>query len=58
MNVNNALINGDIEEYVYIQQPKGFVVHVKESHVYKLNKFLYGLNQSPKGWYSRIDNYL
>jgi hypothetical protein len=28
---------------VYIEQPQGFVIHGKESHVYRLKKALYGL---------------
>ena len=30
----------------------------KDSHVFKLNKSIYGLKQSPRAWYSRIDRYL
>jgi hypothetical protein len=41
-----------------IEQPQGFVIHGKESHVFKLKKSLYGLKQTPKAWYARIDSYL
>jgi hypothetical protein len=50
-------MNGVIEE-VYIEQPQGFVIYGKESHVCKLKKALYGLKQAPRAWYARIDNYL
>jgi hypothetical protein len=45
MGVKTAFLNGIIEEEVYIEQPEGFVVHGKESHVCKLKKALYGLKQ-------------
>ena len=34
-----------IEEEVYIEQPQGFEVEDKETHVFKLKKDLYGLKQ-------------
>jgi hypothetical protein len=58
MDVKTTFLNGMIEEGVYIQQPQGFEVHGRESHVCKLKKALYGLKQAPRAWYSRIDGYL
>jgi hypothetical protein len=58
MNVKTTFINGVIEEQVYIEQPLGFAVHGRESHVCRLKKALYGLKQAPRAWYSRIDEYL
>ena len=43
MDVKTAFLNGVIEEEVYIEQPKGFVIHRKESHVCRLKKALYGI---------------
>jgi hypothetical protein len=43
---------------VYIEQPLGFEVHGRDSHVCRLKKELYGLKQAPRAWYSRIDAYL
>ena len=43
---------------MYIEQPQGFEVHGKESHVCRLNETLYDLKQAPRGWHSRIDTYL
>lgn len=48
MDVKTVFLNDVIEEKVYIEQPKGFVVHGKESHVCKLKKALYGLKQAPR----------
>eukprot|EP01018_Ginkgo_biloba_P029065 Gb_03166 [translate_table: standard] len=58
MDVKAAFLNGIIEEEVYIEQPQGFEVHGRESHVCRLKEALYGLKQAPKAWYSRIDTYL
>jgi hypothetical protein len=43
---------------VYIEQPRGFEVSGKESHVYRLKKALYGLKEASRAWYSRINGYL
>ena len=58
MDVNITFLNGEVEEEVYIEQPDGFVIHGKESHVCKLKKALYGLKQAPRAWYAKIDSYL
>ena len=58
MDVKTTFLNGAIEEEVYIEQPLGFEVHSKDTHVCKLKKYLYGLKQAPRAWYARIDNYL
>jgi hypothetical protein len=58
MDVKTAFLNGLIEEEVYIEQPLGFEVHGRESHVCRLKKALYGLKQALRAWYSRIDSYL
>ena len=58
MDVKTAFLNGIIEEEVYIEQPKGFVVHGNESHVCNLKKDLYGLKQAPCAWYGRVDGFL
>ena len=57
MDVKTTFLNGVIEE-VYIEQPKGFEVEDKRTHVRKLKKYLYGLKQAPRAWYGRINNFL
>jgi hypothetical protein len=58
MDVKIAFMNGLIQEEVYIEQPLGFEVHRRDSHVCRLKKALYWLKQVPRAWYSRIDAYL
>jgi hypothetical protein len=43
MDVKTTFLNGEVEEEVYIEQPEGFIIHNKISHVCKLNKSLYRL---------------
>jgi hypothetical protein len=58
MDVNTTFLNGEMEEEVYIEQPQGFEVLSKDTHICRLNKALYGLKQAPRAWYARINNYL
>jgi hypothetical protein len=43
MDVKTAFLNGDLDETVYIAQPKGFVVEGKEKLGCRLKKSIYGL---------------
>jgi hypothetical protein len=58
MDVKTSFLNGVIEEEVYIEQPQGFEVEDRKSHVCRLKKALYGLNQAPRAWYGHIDSFL
>jgi len=58
MDVKTSFLNGVVEEEVYIEQPQGFELHPRETHVCRLKKALYGLKQTPRAWYARIDSYL
>jgi hypothetical protein len=57
LDVNSAFLNGDLEEEVYVEQPKGYVKKGKEDQVYRLRKALYGLKQALRAWNSKIDSY-
>ena len=46
MNVKIAILNGDLEEEVYMVEPLGFVVQGQKGLVCCLKKSLYGLKKS------------
>lgn len=58
LDVKSAFLNGFLEEEIYVEKPKGFLVKGHKDKVYLLKKALYGLKQAPRAWYSRIDEYL
>jgi len=47
MDVRTALLNGKLEEEIYIKQPEGLVLSCPENEVCELVKSLYGLKQAP-----------
>jgi hypothetical protein len=57
MDVKTTFLNGDLEEEIYMDQPKGYISEGEEQLVYKLSKTLYGLKQSSRAWYKKIDEY-
>ena len=58
LDVETGFLHGDFEEEIYMTQPLGFKVAVKEKLVCKLEKSLYGLKQSPRQWYKRFDKFI
>ncbi|GJU69582.1 putative ribonuclease H-like domain-containing protein [Tanacetum coccineum] len=48
----------EIEEEVYVCQPPGFEDPDFPDRVYKVEKALYGLHQSPRAWYETLSTYL
>ena len=51
MDVKTMFLHRDLEEEIYMKQPKGFVARGKKDLVCKLKRSLYGLNKSPRMWY-------
>ena len=56
MDVKTSFFHGDLEEEIYMKQPKGFIVKGKNELVCKLKKSLYGLKQSPMMWLKKWKN--
>ena len=56
MYVKSDLLHGKIQEEIYMQHPKGFIHD--PSLVFRLNNSLYGLKQTPRAWYAKMDNFL
>ncbi|KAK1681229.1 hypothetical protein QYE76_042077 [Lolium multiflorum] len=55
MDVKTAFLNGDIEEELYMVQPKGFVDPKNADKVCKLQRSIYGLKQASRSWNLRFD---
>nr|GFD09779.1 retrovirus-related Pol polyprotein from transposon TNT 1-94 [Tanacetum cinerariifolium] len=51
MDVKTAFLHGTLKEDMYVCQPEGFIDADHPSHVYKLKKALYGLEQAPRSNY-------
>ena len=58
MDVKGAFLYGEIEEEVYVTQPKGFEDPDHPEYVYKVVKALYGLHRAPRAWYARLSTFL
>nr|GEX70387.1 copia protein [Tanacetum cinerariifolium] len=58
MDVKSAFLCGEIEEKVYVTQPKVFEDPHNPKHVYRVVKALYGLHQAPRAWYARLSTFL
>jgi hypothetical protein len=58
MDIKSVFLNGDLKEYVFMTETKGFEVERKGHKVFKLVKDLYNFKQSPPAWYAKVDDYL
>jgi hypothetical protein len=60
LDVKSAYLNGvlDDNQVIYMQQPPGYVVEGHEKHVLRLKKTLYGLKQSGRRWYEKLQGVL
>lgn len=54
IDVNNAFLNGKLEDEVYMDKPRGFVDKKNPDFGCKLEKALYGLRQAPKAWHEKL----
>nr|GEV43549.1 retrovirus-related Pol polyprotein from transposon TNT 1-94 [Tanacetum cinerariifolium] len=50
MDVKSAFLYGTIDEEVYVMQPPGFQDPEFPARVYKVEKAMYGLHQTPRAW--------
>jgi hypothetical protein len=58
VDFKSAFLSGDLEEIIFMEQPNGHVLKGQEKLVCKLQKSIYGLKQSLRAWYQKLDNFL
>ena len=58
MDVDTAFLNSDLDQEIYMFQPRGFVSSTHPQKVCKLKKAIYGLKQSPRLWNKNLDSFL
>jgi hypothetical protein len=58
LDVHNAFLHGVLEEEVYIRHLPGYESKGAPHHICKLDKAIYGLNQAPCAWFSRLSEKL
>jgi hypothetical protein len=58
LDVKTDFLHDDLEDGIYMDQPKGFIVVGKKNFVCKLKKSLYGFKQSPRQWYKKFDSFI
>src|SRR3954466_15490695 len=51
----NCILNGNIEEELYMMQPEGFIDPKDAGKVCKLQRSIYGLKQASRRWNLRFD---
>lgn len=58
MDAITAFLNNDLAEEIYIELPEGFDGSQGPGKVSKLNKYLYGLEQSARIWSDNVCQFL
>ena len=54
MDVKTTFLNGELEEEIYMKQPKEFSLSTGDHLVCKLNKSINGLKQASRQWYLKF----
>jgi histone deacetylase 1/2 len=58
LDIQNAFLNGFLDEEVYMRQPPGFTNPTKPDHYCRLVPSLYGLKQAPRAWHACLSSVL
>ena len=58
MDVATAFLNGELQEQIYMEQPRTTLNKVNDKRVCLMSKAIYGLKQSPRAWNENINAFL
>ena len=58
VDIETTFLHGDLEETIYMEQPKMMENDKYPDYVCKLHKALYELKQSPRQWYAKLHKFL
>ena len=58
VDIETTFLHGDLEETIYMEQPKMMENDNYPDYVYKLYTPMYGLKQSPRQWYAKLHKFL
>jgi len=54
LDVKSAFLYGQLDEEIYMEQPKGFKIHSQERKVLRLRRAIYGLKQAALAWWKEL----
>lgn len=57
MDVKTAFLNGELEEEIFMEYPEGVEEKPEPGYACRLLKAIYGLRQSPRAWYQKINTF-
>lgn len=55
VDVKTIFINGELDEEIYMELPKSFIVEGQKQKFCKIVKSLHELKQAPKQWHKKIN---
>lgn len=58
LDVKTPFLHGDLDEELFMHQPKGFIKKGQEHLYCRLKRSLYGLKQAPRQWYLKFDKFM
>ena len=54
LDIKPAFLYGQLDEEIYMEQPKGFKIHGQEQKVLHLRRAIYGLKQATLAWWKEL----